>query len=931
MDLERLLARLDRNPFESMAKGKTKPIYALSDPKVDSTFFNEKTWQGLVDLHKEIPGPVLIAGGLFDSCKYFFTKSEVIKFPRHAYRGGARETISDELKHKEELAVERLKQLGPNADIQYFYGPKDVKNIIELYNERINIYTTRIQAACKAMRTMQTQLEKLESGLGDIDEKYAKKRESEEKAYARGTPAMNKLRLRYIRRQLQTNRYNLKTSKGEETKKRLEEKIRALETHLKEKGVEDRDPIAAETRYNKKIKELEASHADEAYREIFLNAIHNIEHQAGAALRALDELSANLPCEELKGPVELIRHTAEQHKRLRQYLETAKQASTSAQRKAILREYNEEIGMTLAQSVASHSLNDKTYQMQKRDISKELRHAIIDDTKKLYKTSLEDLMSGQGGPKIKVHDWAQTATQINGAWVLATGFSGGFSDAIRQRNYSRMRQELFGQKTQGDWNDYIEDKELEQALTATDKTPEDFKLKHIDLAIAGNDNVYRWGPLDIDPDCRIERPTDVVTLAPFYDRSKARKSHNRDHIKADETRSATDPRATCGFLIIDHDKETTTRQAWIHPSMVDSTVKLARDAKAGILDGTINGINTSDDHPGQAHVRYENLWGTTALRLIDESIVWMDMLGDAYQGHNYRGTHTEGRTKIARLDDQAREYIMMVRECIKEIVQGRKSPLLHPIAYTIGNHDKPVETDFGIDMIGMLLEQLNLELENTQSGRTGLSNLTSERVCPNLEYKKTELGYKSALDKRPIRVYWSGHDGYGRRSYELKERKNADGTTTPAEEIGTAIICHKSIMGAGGDKMDPVHRVALYTKDTGRITDDIRELKAGHIHIPMVGNISDGINVCINPSSESMDKQADFPWATESIFGVMVGFTVPTGGAWKSYVSRDPNGPIFYEFMHLGVTRALYEKHIAPKIEEAWKTIPQAMKVNLTR
>ena len=131
--------------------------------------------------------------------------------------------------------------------------------------------------------------------------------------------------------------------------------------------------------------------------------------------------------------------------------------------------------------------------------------------------------------------------------------------------------------------------------------------------------------------------------------------------------------------------------------------------------------------------------------------------------------------------------------------------------------------------------------------------------------------------------------------------------------------------------MDPVHRVALYTKDTGRITDDIRELKAGHIHIPMVGNISDGISVCINPSSESMDKQADFPWATESIFGVMVGFTVPTGGAWKSYVSRDPNGPIFYEFMHLGVTRALYEKHIAPKIEEAWKTIPRSMKVNLTR
>ena len=420
---------------------------------------------------------------------------------------------------------------------------------------------------------MQNQLEKLETKLCDIDEKYAKKRESEEKAYARGTPAMNKLRLRYIRRQLQTNRYNLKTAKSEETKKRLEEKIHALETHLKDNGIEDRDPIAAETRYNQKIKELEASHADEAYREIFLKALYNIEHQANTTMRALDELSANLPCEELKGNVELIRHTVEKHQKLRQYLEAAKQASTSAQRKAILREYNDEIGMTLAQSVSTLSLNDKTYQMQKRDISKELRHAIIDYTKKLYKTSLEDLLSGQDGPKIKVHDWVQTATQIGGAWVLATGFSGGFSDAIRQRNYSRMRQELFGQKTQGDWNDYIEDKELEQVLATTGENIEDFKLNHIDLVIAGNDNVYRWGPLDTDPDCKIERPTDVVTLAPFYDISKARKSHNRDHIKADETRSATDPRATCGFLIIDHDKETTTRQAWIHPSMLDSTVK----------------------------------------------------------------------------------------------------------------------------------------------------------------------------------------------------------------------------------------------------------------------------------------------------------------------------------------------------------------------
>ena len=108
-----------------------------------------------------------------------------------------------------------------------------------------------------------------------------------------------------------------------------------------------------------------------------------------------------------------------------------------------------------------------------------------------------------------------------------------------------MRQELFGQKTQGDWNDYIEDKELEQVLATTGENIEDFKkLNHIDLVIAGNDNVYRWGPLwTADPDCKIERPTDVVTLAILRHIQGAKEATNRDHIKADETRSATDPRA----------------------------------------------------------------------------------------------------------------------------------------------------------------------------------------------------------------------------------------------------------------------------------------------------------------------------------------------------------------------------------------------------
>ena len=130
----------------------------------------------------------------------FFTKSEVVKF-RAMHTKAARETISDELKTQGRASSRAPQKLGARCRHTVLLRAQDVKNIIELYNERINIYTTRIQAACKAMHAMQNQLEKLETKLCDIDEKYAKKRESEEKAYARGTPAMNKLRLRYIRRQ----------------------------------------------------------------------------------------------------------------------------------------------------------------------------------------------------------------------------------------------------------------------------------------------------------------------------------------------------------------------------------------------------------------------------------------------------------------------------------------------------------------------------------------------------------------------------------------------------------------------------------------------------------------------------------------------------------------------------------------------------------
>lgn len=317
MDLERLLTRLDRNPFESMAKGRTRSIYALSDPKFDSIFFNETSWQGLVDLHKELPGPILIAGGLFDSCKYFFTKAEVVKFPRHAYKGGEKETISDELAHKKELAVDRLKQLGPGADIQYFYGPKDVKNIIELYNERINIYTSKIQTACKGLRAIQVQLERLEG-------------------------------------------------------------------------------------------KLERMHTEEDEVGSLCKALPSIEHFAETAIQALNELSANLPCGPIKEHTEKIYHAAEEHVKVGQYLKATRQGLSCQQRITILREYNQDIGMDLSQIVESLSLNEKSYQMQKRDISKELRHTIIEDSKSLYKKSLEDLLAGQGGPKIKVHDWIQT-------------------------------------------------------------------------------------------------------------------------------------------------------------------------------------------------------------------------------------------------------------------------------------------------------------------------------------------------------------------------------------------------------------------------------------------------------------------------------------------------------------------------------------------
>ena len=514
--------------------------------------------------------------------------------------------------------------------------------------------------------------------------------------------------------------------------------------------------------------------------------------------------------------------------------------------------------------------------------------------KQSYIDMLEKLGSEDGSRKLIVHPHKFNQLKLHGVDgdinLHVTGF-GGLSSTPKS-NYTtflrRMYTELWSRLDSRSIE--IGDDDIGYIIGEEQKT------ETPDFIIAGN-HYFPTASFINQSNDRLE-PTYLITLGPFFDVEKGRTSHNIEFATTDETRKAEREGSTSGLMIVDYNR-------W-SPRFTPVTLKNIK-----LVNDTINSLHTSDIHVGKEDHNGGSFRAIGFLKVFDQSIESHDETGDRFQGINYRGSTTESRNRMIRTGDQIMKYHAVQYQGNEAIIQ--RSRLISPIRLIKGNHEDNIGLDYGINLTEIEAFWLNLP---------HLSKEQRENFLPYIiaAYRMGEAGYNTELDNMPYASHTLGHLGY----YEF-DLKAKDGTN-----YGRIINVHKAAVIAPGDKLSPAARSLGWLANVG-VVDQYRNgakyrlVNQGHIHLPEIALIMNGLYVSTSPSLEAMNKDVDKPYCTLSSYGLKSGFPKPVPGAIKQYISTSENGPITFEFIHEGTLKKIYNERIKHEIKAVVEKYPEQL------
>ena len=531
----------------------------------------------------------------------------------------------------------------------------------------------------------------------------------------------------------------------------------------------------------------------------------------------------------------------------------------------------------------------------RKDVPEEFKKQLLFLVKSEYRNLLNSFMEDKS--RFHVHAFQKNYLKLNSNGEEALFEVNGFQE-MTNANLSKLRKQEYEKSSRKPTDmetQLIKNREYMKELGLTEKDLSDLleqeKLgKNIpDFKIVGNDFVFRTMACTFSNE-RVE-PTYLVSLAPFFDVEKARSLSKLSYLNKKHVQKAFRTGASSGVVLLDYNKYSLR----VTPMNLDQIFH---------VKDTLNNIHITDIHSGKEDQRTDLNIAIAYVKKNDHSIESCDETGDRFQSLNYPGSAQEGTNRLARIDDQIIRDVIIHQKADEDIVKRSrlKSAVIRKLK---GNHDRPLEP-LGISPSKLEILYLNLPYMN----KAGISE---EELY--YAHRLKELGYKTVMDDFPYQTNYLGHEPFAIYNLVTKDGKN----------YGKLMTSHKATLAGSGDKMDPISRTLEWIANTGRVNfaekdGNYRLLNQGHSHIWEIAMAFNGFYICAGPSLEAIDKDVDYPWKTDSSFGLMVGFMKSVPGATKQYIPKE--GAITFEFLHEGLLGKIWKEKLESEYNKIFKKLP---------
>ncbi len=908
--------------FERLSGGHSTPIFMMGSFLADNKrIFSDRAWKGYVkvveDTLAKLPNgdndpsvTMIMAGGLIDNWRFFYTKHEFNRLQQTDFSDmSLSQEEMQEFDDRLKRVKEKLDMLPPKVKLHYFYSEKDNKNMIETYSYAIEKFQQLVGGVHsellttiktlhrftknyelferKASEAKTTAEGKLGSALRDAERDYRWDYHSLEKDINKVKGILKRKNLsentiKNRRRQLQSLEQRLKELDTEysDTKQKIDEKYQKSFSKIGGKTEEKRESLLVSLVESIERRQEKIGTRIQAFESVFsipsakqkLRQFTSIHDNVGMVYQYLNKALEDRD----KEPSEILDYIGDQIVFLNEY------------REALRDEF---------------SLNELSNKITKRRIPKRYREELIHEIEKTYYKKLEDILTSEGTREAVVHDKVRDGFFIEGmagARILTkgVGFEGHGKSKSESANQIRI-DEISAVLS----HDYITlprdmDKTIEELDGMLESGRNGKNILVPDLVVVGNDHLFRATMLNYSEELP---PTYMVTLGPFWDVKKAAQLYN-NQIKTDETKLAMEQGATSGMMMLDFDRNSTPR---FTPWSLDQLIK-----HSGFDFPYLKISANGDEHFGDAMMRNDLHLGLHYMIEKDENIKLYITTGDSEDNFNFRGATTEYLTNTSRLDAQTLEFIGAVSRAWDAII--RRSNLKTKVMMTVGNHGRQQhDVGFSIPEIIAHLKSLPYLMEKYGYDPRFIG----------LDLRLQEQGEDSPLDDAPVKSYRIGHEGYGSEDIRFEDS---------ARKIGRIHISHKVPISGSGDKMDPVGRFVHWASNTGRVKNDTRVVHVGHSHILMIGMAFGGTYICSNGSWQTINPDVKHPEKTDNAYGISAGFFKPVEGGINSYMPYDKNKPMTFEIIPHGLMKRVYQEKVEPAFQSRVKNVTSQQIFKLT-